>query len=111
MPSAVSNNQFNWQDFNVQGPTRGSDAVNQEVDSALAESVERLSVEAIRFCNGDRRIRGIVGRGCGEAGNGPPFSFQVSWSPGSGSPHSGTDPYTDADILTGHFAAFAKRLT
>jgi hypothetical protein len=26
-------------------------------------------------------------------------------------PHSGTDPYTDADILTGHFAAFAKRLT
>jgi hypothetical protein len=26
-------------------------------------------------------------------------------------PHSGTDPYTDADVLTGHFAAFAKRLT
>lgn len=24
--------------------------------------------------------------------------------------HTGTDPYTDVDILTGHFAAFAKRL-
>jgi hypothetical protein len=25
-------------------------------------------------------------------------------------PHTGTDPYTDADILTGHFTTFAKRL-